>query len=224
MRRLFRWVFRLLILLIVLIVAAILLLNTIAKQVMESRLHSAGLDARIGAVDVGLLSPMLTIDNLKIYNPAEFGGSVLIDMPELHMEYDPYAMRTGALHFKLVRLDLAEVDVVQDKKGRYNVQQLQAKGTTPAATKPATLSSAGFKFTGIDTLNLSLGKFRMINMASGREEEIDFGIKNQISHNVRSEADLQGLSMILAARAAMAGQSSKSPLNLSALLQILGSP
>jgi uncharacterized protein involved in outer membrane biogenesis len=224
MRRLFRWAFRLLILFIILVVAGILLLNTIVKQVMESRLRAAGLDARIGQVDVGLLSPTLTIENLKIYNPADFGGSILIDMPELHMEYDPYAMRKGNLHFKLVRLDLAEVAIIQDKNGRYNVQQMQKKGVPGAPGKAPSLSSSGLTFTGIDTFNLSLGKFRLVNLATGHEEDVDFGIKNQISHNVKTEADLQGLSLLLAARAAMGGPSSKSPLDLSALLQILGRP
>jgi uncharacterized protein involved in outer membrane biogenesis len=223
MRRLIRWAFRLFILLLVLGVAGVLLLNTIARQVMESRLRAAtGMDVRIGLVDIGLLSPTITIQNLKIYNKADFGGSIFIDMPELHLEYDPMAVRSGQLHFKLVRLDLSEITLVQDKKGRLNVQDLEKKSRATSAGNQT--AAANIKFTGVDVFNLSLGKFRISNLATGREEEIDFNIKNQISRNVKSEADLQGLSILLAARAAMAGPSTNSPLDVATLLQTLTAP
>jgi uncharacterized protein involved in outer membrane biogenesis len=220
MRRLIRLALYLFFVLVVLAVAAVLLLNTIVKQVVQSRMRArTGMDARIGQVDVGLLSPTITIENFKLYNTADFGGSVFIDMPELHLEYDPLAVRSGKLHFKLVRLDLAEIALVQDKKGRLNVRDLENRSRAASGGKKS--SADELKFTGIDTLNLSLGKFRLSNLASGREEEIQLGIKNQISHNVKSEADLAGLSLFLATRAAMAGPSTNSPFDLPALLQSL---
>jgi uncharacterized protein involved in outer membrane biogenesis len=220
MRHLIRWALYLFVLLVVLVVAAVLLLNTIARQVVQCRLRAAtGMDARVGLVDVGLLSPTITIENCKLYNTADFGGSVFINMPELHLEYDPLAVRSGKLHFKLVRLDLAEVALVQDKKGRLNVQDLEKRSRETSRGKKS--SANDFKFTGIDTFNLSLGKFRLSNLASGREEEIQFGIKNQISHNVKTEADLAGLNLLRAARTAMAGPSTNSPLDLPALLKSL---
>src|ERR1700728_4638923 len=109
MRRLFRLALFLFIVVVVLVVAGLLLLNTIVKQVIESRLRQAtGMDVRVGLVDVSILSPTITFENFKIYNTADFGGSIFIDMPELHLEYDPWALRAGNLHFKLVRLNLAE--------------------------------------------------------------------------------------------------------------------
>jgi hypothetical protein len=114
---------------------------------------------------------------------------------------------------------LAEVALVQDQKGRFNVQDVEKRSRQASSGKPS--SSDNLQFTGIDTLNLTLGKFHLSNLASRREEEIEFGIKNQISHNVKSEADLQGLSLFLAARAAMAGPSTNTPLDLTALLKSL---
>jgi hypothetical protein len=143
-------------------------------------------------------------------------------MPELHLEYDPRAIRSGKLHFKLVRLNLAEVALVQDKKGRSNLQDMEKRSRESAGRKES--SANNFKFTGIDTLNLTLGKFRLSNLASGREQVIDFGIKNQISHNVKSDSDLTGLSFLLAARTAAVSSSTNTVLNLPALLQGLASP
>jgi uncharacterized protein involved in outer membrane biogenesis len=221
MRRLIRWAIYLFILLVVLAVAGVLLLDTIVKEVVESRLRaSTGMDVRIGKIEVGLLSPTITIENFKLYNTAEFGGSLFLDMPELHLEYDRMAARSGHLHFKLVRLDLAEIALVQNKNGRLNVQAMEKKGREASGGEKSPVT-VNVKFTGIDTLNLTLGKFRLSNLASGREEEIDFGIKDQLSHNVKSEADLQGLSFLLATRAGMASSSTNSPLDLSALLKTL---
>ena len=223
MKRLIRAALYLFIILVVLVVAAVLLLNTIAKQVVESRMRAGtGMETRIGLIDIGLLSPTITIENFKLYNTPDFGGSVFIDMPELHLEYDPRAIRSGKLHFKLVRLNLAEVALVQDKKGRSNLQDMEKRSRESAGRKES--SANNFKFTGIDTLNLTLGKFRLSNLASGREQVIDFGIKNQISHNVKSDSDLTGLSFLLAARTAAVSSSPNTVLNLPALLQGLASP
>jgi uncharacterized protein involved in outer membrane biogenesis len=221
-RRLIRLALYLCILLIVLVVAAVLLLNTIVKEVLQSRLRaSTGMDARIGQIDVGLLSPTLTIENFKLYNTADFGGSLFIDMPELHLEYDPVAIRSGNLHFKLVRLNLAEIALVRDKKGRSNTQALEQKSREASGGKKS--SAPDFKFTGIDTLNLTLGKFRLSNLASSHEEEIKFDppIKNQISHNVKSENDVPALNTLLATRTMTTSSSTNSPLNWSTLLQSL---
>jgi uncharacterized protein involved in outer membrane biogenesis len=197
MRSLFRWVFRIVLGLIVLavvgMVAVVLLLDTITKEILVSRLRSqTGMEVKISAVHVGLLSPTLSIEGLKLYNTAEFGGSVCLDMPELHIEYNPSILRGGQFHLTLLRLDLAELSVVLDKNGRNNFETLKKKSKETASHKK---SADNIKFTGIDVVNITLGKFLVSNLASGRGEEIDFGIKNQILRNVKTEADLASLGL-----------------------------
>jgi hypothetical protein len=221
MIRFIRWVIRVLVgLVIVALVAAvvgILLLDTIVREVATRRLETAtGMEAKIGTMHVGLLTPTVTIEGLKLYNRPEFGGAVCLNMPELHVEYDPQAMRSRQLHLRLMRLDLAEVLLVQDKKGHWNFENLEKVGRKPAGNKTA---AEGLRFTGIDTLNLSLGRFHISNLASGQEEEINIALKNQILHNVKSEADLAGLAAVLAARESAP---SKGPaIDLGGLLKIL---
>jgi hypothetical protein len=124
-RRLFRFALYLFIVFVVLVVAGILLLDTIAKEIMQSRIRAeTGMGAKIGKVSIGLLSPTVTVENFKLYNTPEFGGSQCLDVPELHVEYDVRAARTGKIHLKLVRFNLAEVDVLQDKRGHSNFDQL----------------------------------------------------------------------------------------------------
>jgi uncharacterized protein involved in outer membrane biogenesis len=195
MRRLFRWVVRLVLGLIVLIVVAavvmLLLLDTLAKEVIVNRLRSrTGMDAKVGSVHVGLLSPTLSIENVKLYNTADFGGSLCLDMPELHLQYDTSALRGGRLHLTLLRLNIAELSLVVDKRNRMNFDTLKRKTNESNDHKT---SVEKLKFTGIDVMNVTLGKFHTTNLASGRSEEMDFGIKNRVLRNVKTGGDLSPL-------------------------------
>jgi uncharacterized protein involved in outer membrane biogenesis len=222
MRRLFRWVFRIVLGLIILavagVVAVILLLDTITKEILVSRLRSqTGMEVNISAVHVGLLSPTLSLEGLKLYNTAAFGGSVCLDMPELHLEYDPSALRWRQLHLTLLRLDLAEVSVVLDKNGRNNFETLKQKSKETTRHKKL---AGKMKFTGIDVVNITLGKFRVSNLASGRGEEIDFGIKNQILHDVKPDADLASLGLTTLSRSKVTAKGD-ADMDLSQLLDSL---
>jgi uncharacterized protein involved in outer membrane biogenesis len=198
MKTLFRWAFRLLILLIVLLVAGVLLLDSIVRAMAENAIRrQTGLEVKIGKFEVGLLNPKVTIENLVIYNSAEFGGSPLIDLPELHMEYDRNALFANKLHFKLIRFNLAQLNIVEDARGRKNIDMLQkhleATGDH-TATVTTNKSSEQMIFTGIDTLNLSLGKATFMRMKQPLEvEELPMNIRNQVFTNIKKEEDFAGV-------------------------------
>jgi uncharacterized protein involved in outer membrane biogenesis len=203
MRLVFKWLFRLLILAIALVVAGVLLLNTIVKALVQSRLRSqTGMEVQIGKIDVGLTTPTIAVENLKIYNTAEFGGSLLLNVPELYVEYDKDALRDGRLHVKLVRLNIAEIDVVQDKQGRLNINGLEEKSKEAKAATAG--HPSGWKFTGVDTLNLTFQKLRISSLDKpGQAEEVNFNLANQVFPNIKSEADLEGMAIVLAGRGAV---------------------
>jgi hypothetical protein len=206
-RRLFRLALYLFIIFVVLVVAGILLLDTIVREVAENRIRAeTGMGVKIGKLSIGLLNPTVTIENFKMYNTAEFGGSQCLDIPELHVEYDPQAARAGKVHLKLVRFNLAEVDVVQDKNGHSNFDQMEKRNAgvlkPPSGTKTTNASShVPVQFTGIDTLNLTLQKARFAKIDQPKQQRtISFGITNQIFHNIKSDADLMGVAAIISLR------------------------
>jgi uncharacterized protein involved in outer membrane biogenesis len=190
MKFLFRWVFRLVILVIVLAVAALLLKDTILKSFAAHRLRTGtGMEATIGRLEVGVFTPTIEVENLRLFNPPEFGGSPLIDLPELHLEYDPAALRSGELHFRTVRLNLRQVNVVESKAGVQSTEilhgqiQKQAAGPRP--------NHAKFTFTGIDTLNLTVGRLRFVSFRDPTQNwEREIGFQNEVLHNIRNESDL----------------------------------
>jgi uncharacterized protein involved in outer membrane biogenesis len=217
-----RWFFRAVLALaalaLIVAVAGILLADTLAREILVSRLRSrTGMEVKISAVHVGLLSPTLSIEGFKLYNSADFGGSLCVDVPECHLEYDPAALRSRQLHLTLMRLNLAEFSVVWDKQGRMNFDTIKEKSKKASLLKK---QPDRFKFAGVDILNVTLGKFRLSNLASGRTEVIDFGLKNQVLRNVKTEADLAplGLGMALYGKVPASGAGG---VDLSQLLESL---
>jgi uncharacterized protein involved in outer membrane biogenesis len=197
MKMLFRWAFRIFILLVVLLVAGILLLDTIARSIAENRIRNeTGMDVKMGSLSLGLLSPVITIENFKLYNTAEFGGSPFVEVPELHVEYDRSALFSRKLHCRLVRFDLAQVNVVQRKDGKTNIQALEETQRKAMRTTSGSGSKGGarFQFTGIEILNLSLGKATHVNLSNPSQvKEVNLNIRNQIIPNIKTEQDLESI-------------------------------
>ena len=200
MRRLLRWGFRLalglLLLALVGVVTIILMRDTLARDMLISRLRAAtGREVKISAVHVGLLSPTLSIEGFKLYNTADFGGGLCLDIPELRIEYDRPALRARKLHLTLMRLDLAELSEVVDKNGRKNFGSAQKqRNETKHSTKPKD-TPGQWKFIGIDVMDATLGTFHMANLASGQSEKIEFGVTNQILHHIKDWSDLAPLGL-----------------------------
>jgi hypothetical protein len=146
---------------------------------------------KIGSFSIGLVSPVITIENFKLYNTAEFGGSPFVDLPELRVEYDWRAFRSRKLHCKLVRVNLAELNVVQNKDGKTNLQALQDRqNSAPSSVgkKPKTQ----LDFTGIDVLNLSFGRATLLSMNEPKNvRRVDVGLKHEIIRDIKNGDDLE---------------------------------
>ncbi len=194
MRFLIRWMFRFLILLVVLAVACVLLVDTAAKSLMEGRLRAqTGMDVKIGKVEIGLASPTFRMEGFKLYNASEFGGTSLMEIPELYVEYDRAMISQQKLKLKLLRIHVSEITVVRDAKGRTNLDALQSQ--------KAGTQQAGIEFEGIETLNLSLGKLRYIDLKDPKQiKEVSFGLKEEVVHNVKSIGDLSGVMVKVAVK------------------------
>jgi hypothetical protein len=199
-RFIFRWVFRLLVLAIILIVAGLLLKDTILKGIAERRIREeTGLEVKIGKFEAGLMTPTVRIEDFVLYNKPEFGGGPMVDMPELYMEYDVQDMAQKKFHLKLMRINLREVNIVEGGGGQTNVFDLLKNFPMPDLSKPHTNRT---EFGLIETLNLSLGKFKVTNLTNAAlNQNIQIGLKNEVLRNVRSDEDLYGVMLKVMLRA-----------------------
>jgi hypothetical protein len=216
-RFVFRWLFRGLILVIVLIVALLLLKDLIFREIAQNRIRAAtGLETHIGKLEVGLVDPQITVRNLLLYNPPEFGGAPFLDMPEIHLEYDRSARSLGKIRLTLLRLNLAELTIVQNKAGESNLEFLQKNVHTPP--KEGT-QAAKAVFDGIDTLNLTLGQVKRYNVQTPDKVEVTrLDVKNEIYTNLRTEDDLKAAVITVALRKGLREFSKGLPGGLGAIL------
>lgn len=189
-----RWAFRLFILTIVLAVALVLLKDIVAKAFVEYRIRKqTGMDVKIGRLELGLSAPMVTLEDFKLYNLPEYGGSPFLDIPDLYVEYDPYALASGRLHLRLVRIYLAEMNIVEAKNGHTNLVLNLDRLSEPSA-KSISLIGSRLDFAGLDTLNFTIGKVRYTSLRRpGSATEVNLGYKNQVATGIKSLTDLSNL-------------------------------
>jgi len=205
MRWIFKWLLRLFILAVVLVVIFFLSLDSMLRVMMEHRIRAqTGMEAEIGKFSLGLVSPTITIKDLKIYNPASFGGTPFLNIPEIHVEYDRAALARREIHVTLMRFNLGELDIVKNQAGQTNIFSL---GVNLPMKKSGGKSAVNFKkrtgydFTGVDVLNVSVGKAKFIDLKDRRNNRGQtIGIENIVIKNVKSLPDLAGLEVLIALR------------------------
>ena len=193
MKKLFKWLFRLILVLVLVVLVLLLFLDTIAKSLAERQIRElTGLEPKIGRVSIGLRSPTLAVENFKLFNSPDFGNSTFIDIPELHVEYDLPALRSRKIHLTLVRFNLGELHIVQNKNGRTNLQALQERQKQKSSASAS--GESGVEFTGIDTLRLTIGRLKFSSdKNSALNKETYVGYKNETVKNVKSLKDLEPL-------------------------------
>ena len=198
MKTLVRWAFRLLILLLVLVVAAILLLDTVAREVFEYKLEQrTGLEVKVDAVRVGIINPRLTIEGLVVYNRPEFGGSPMIDLPELHAEYDRGALWSRKLRFYLLRVNLRQISIIENSNGVLNLTTAQKHIKKTGEEGSSGHSEDDYKLEPVDTLNLTLGTGIFKSYRNPQfDKTLSPRMTNEVYHKVNSFNNLLELVLL----------------------------
>jgi hypothetical protein len=207
MKRLLKWFGIAMLIFAVLVVIFLLSLDSILRSAAEKTIYErTGMQAEIGEFHLGLLSPVVTIKDLKLHNPPAFGGTPFLNVPEIHVEYDRDALLNNQLHLTLARINLGELDIVKNEAGKTNLLAfgIRLPSKDKAANEQAMADfkrSTGMAFKGIDVLNVSVGTAKFIdltNPANNREQKI--AIENQVVKNIQSPADLAGLAVLIVLR------------------------
>jgi len=213
----FRWAFRFLLLAVVLAIGMFLLKDNIARNLTEERIRrETGFDAKIGKLEFSLFSPRVTLENVVMYNPAEFGGSVFLNAPDVHFEYDRSKLALGKLHLTFLRLTLDEFHIVENQHGRTNLIDVLHK-VAPEILGSGSGSGNTYAFAGIDTLNLSINEVRYTNLRlPKRNQEIKLALRNDLTHNLKTEQDVAAVLFKVLLRAGITVYAERTPSTTSA--------
>ena len=145
----------LVILIIFLFVVAALIAgrNLIVKaSIVKGIEAAAGVGVQIEKVDIGLFSSYVNIDSLKVYNPSEFTDRLMLDIPQIYVDYDLAGFLNNKVHLKKLKIEIKELSAVLNEKGKLNFNSLALILPKPSGQKPPEIK--------IDELSLKIGKVR----------------------------------------------------------------
>ncbi len=193
MKRLFKWLLRLFLLIVVLVVLLLVFKDSILRAIIEQRVRDrTGMDVKIGKLSSSLFSPVFTLENVKVYNPAEFGGTPFLDIQELHLEFSPGELAQRNVRVTLARLNLAELDVVRNEAGQTNIVTILDR------VKLRTKKFGGwkkvfgdFQFTGVEVLNLTIARVRYVDLKNpGNSSEVAPRVQNRVFRDLYTNVDV----------------------------------
>ena len=133
---------------IVIIVLAVLGLtkNMIVKTSVEKGVRFAtGLNLEIGSMDVGFLKTYVGIKGLKLHNPDGYPDPIMVDFPDIYVDYDLGAILKKDIHLEQIRIHLKELTIVKNKNGDINLNELKSiaeGGEKTSASKEGKASSS----------------------------------------------------------------------------------
>jgi uncharacterized protein involved in outer membrane biogenesis len=133
--------------------------NIIAKVGIEKASEVViGLKIGVGSLDMDIAKTTVDIKGFRLYNPKGFEDKIMVDMPEIYVDYDLPAVLKGRIHMYDMRLDLKECVVVKNKDGKLNLDSLKAVQDLAMEKKPGQVSKDAAPDFQIDLLELKIGK------------------------------------------------------------------
>jgi len=184
MMRLIKWLFILLAVVIAVVVGFLFSKDAIAKAAVEQQLRAqTGMDVKIGKLSLKVLAPIATVENVTIYNPADFGGVPFLTIRLMHVEFDREALAHRELKLKLLKIDVTELTVVRNDREQTNIVALAA------VSKPAT-NSEMVDFKGIDVANLSIQRVAFVDLKNQRNNrQYNWNVQNQVFRDLKTSGE-----------------------------------
>lgn len=149
--------------------------NPLAKGAVQSGVKMmTGLDLKMEKLDVGVLNSYVDIKNLKLNNPAGFPDPVMVELPEIFVDYNLGAFLQKKAHLEEVRLDLNEFYIITDKEGNLNLDALKF-GETKEGEAPAEPDQQAQKDAmplQIDRLKIKVGTVYIKDYSKGDQPKV----------------------------------------------------
>jgi len=194
MKKFLRWVIGGLAVLIVLLIGLLLARDPILRAITKHGIEdSTGLRVEIGEFESAFGTTAVHIRDLRLYNPAEFGGALMASAPEVLLDLDAEQAAEGRLHFRNLKLNLTELNVVKNLKGRFNLEGVEKRiRERLERRKRKKNQDFEFEYGGIEHMELTLGKVSFTDLARPqRSRSFDLEVKNEIATDLKTEEDLQ---------------------------------
>jgi len=183
---------------VIVVVALSFAKNLLAKGIVENSVKLVtGLTLKMKSLDVSLLTTSIGIKELQLQNPSGFPEKVMVDMPEIFVNYDLMDFMKGKVHLLETRIHLQEFVVVKNRDGKLNLDSLTALQEMGGKEKKASQEKAKGKAPEIqlDLISLKIGKVVFKDYSKGDEPSVkEFNINiDEEYHNITNPNHLVGL-------------------------------
>lgn len=179
---------------VVLLIAISPLKNFIAKKVIVSRLRKmTGLDLFIGGVDLSITRGWVDIKNIEIFNPSEFVGQVMINIPQIYIDYRLKDLLKKKINISDLKIKLKDINIVKNSNGQLNLNLLNVPYEENGDVFSA--EGGGKSLFNIDIVDIQVEKVTYKDYSRGatpRVFEFDLDI-NQRYEDIQKPSLLTGL-------------------------------
>lgn len=184
--------------------------NIIVKGVAQKAVYVAtGLKLKIASLNIGILNTSIGIKEMRLMNPKGFSDPIMLDMPEILVDYNLKDILGGNIHLEDVRLALKEVVIIKQADGTMNIDTIKAVGSKGEAgkksdgkssgeSKPEVLKEKKPMTIAIDHLYLQIGRVVYKDYSVGTNPKVmnfDLNIKEEYT-NITNVNSLIGIIML----------------------------
>ena len=174
--------------LVVLLTASFVIIKHLKiKEIVESQIEqSLGINVSIEKIEYSPLLAHVWASGITIYNPSDFPEKELAYIEWIHFVFDPLEIITSKKpNIYLLGLDLKRLNIVKNKDGKVNIEQINPIKDEGTALQDKT----PFYF---DVLVLSVGNVRFVDYSgpSKKEHLYPINIKNAAFVNLKDEQDV----------------------------------
>lgn len=144
------------------IVAILLVLSFVKDIIVKASVEKGveivtGLRLNMASLNVGIIKTLVGIRDLRLFNPKGYKDKIMLEMPEIYLDYDLPAVMRGKIHLEELRIDMKEFVVVKNENGELNLDSLKVIQAQKEGQKVQE-KEGGTPEIQIDTLQLKIGK------------------------------------------------------------------
>jgi len=190
------------------VIVLVICILVLTKGIIAKSAVSAGVKAMTGlklsmkSMNVGILKTMVGIKDLKLYNPPGFTDKLMVNMPEIYVDYDLGAFLKKKIHLNEVRINLDKLTVVKNEKGELNLDALTAVQKGKEKRPEAKKEKGPAPEFAIDVLQLHIGKVIYKDYSRGGEPKVrEYPI--EIHERFENITDPQALANVILVKALM---------------------
>jgi len=175
--------------------------NMIVKIAVERGVEIVtGLQLRMAGLNIGILKTLVNIDGLVLYNPKGFEDRIMLDMPNIYVDYNLPAILKGKVHLYSMKINLREFIVVKNKDGKLNLDSLSVVQSQKEGKKPQEKDKGRVPQMQIDNLELKIGKVIYKDYSAGGKPSVrEFNVNvNEKYTNIKDPYSLVSIIVVRA--------------------------